>query len=73
MFRLIPTNQFKKDLKKIKKQTDSHFSSISEFLEKLEIDGAVGIPKKYKTHKLTGNYKDNWEAHIKSDLFINLV
>jgi mRNA interferase YafQ len=26
--------------------------------------------KKHLPHKLTGNYKGNWEAHIKPDLLI---
>ncbi len=70
MYRLIPTTQFKKDLKRIKKQSNISFLLISEFLKKLTIEGALGIDKKYKTHKLSGNYKDNWEAHIKPDLLI---
>jgi mRNA interferase YafQ len=40
------------------------------FFDKLEKDGAVGIEIKYRPHKLSGNYKDNWEAHIKADLLI---
>ncbi|MFI5158944.1 MAG: type II toxin-antitoxin system mRNA interferase toxin, RelE/StbE family, partial [Sphingobacteriales bacterium] len=36
----------------------------------LEKDGASGINKKYHPHKLSCNYKDNWEAHIKPDVLI---
>jgi mRNA interferase YafQ len=36
----------------------------------LEKSGAAGIDKKHRPHKLSGNYKDNWEAHIKPDLLI---
>lgn len=25
------------------------------------------LPEKYKAHKLTGNYKECWECHIKPD------
>ncbi|WP_197739831.1 type II toxin-antitoxin system mRNA interferase toxin, RelE/StbE family [Pedobacter sp. BS3] len=32
--------------------------------------GSKGLDRKYKVHKLSGNYKDNWECHIKSDLLI---
>ena len=70
MFKLIPTNQFKKDLKKIKKQSAPNFSSVTDFLEALQAEGAVGIDKKHVPHKLSGNYKGNWEAHIKPDLLI---
>ena len=31
----------------------------------LQIDGT--LPEKYKSHKLSGNYADCWECHIKSD------
>lgn len=70
MFTLIPTNQFKKDLKKVLKRSKNNFSLITEFLEKLTNDGVNGIELKFRPHKLTGNYKDNWEAHIKPDLLI---
>jgi len=36
----------------------------------LEKNGALGIEKKYHPHKLSGNYKDSWEAHIKPDLLV---
>nr|WP_294900616.1 hypothetical protein [uncultured Pedobacter sp.] len=42
MFTLVPTNQFKKDLKKIKKQSGVSFSAISDFLEDLQLKGALG-------------------------------
>jgi len=70
MFTLIPTNQFKKDLKKALKRSKNNLPLISEFLERLSNDGVSAIDLKYKPHKLTGNYKDNWEAHIKPDLLI---
>ncbi|MBK0384041.1 type II toxin-antitoxin system YafQ family toxin [Pedobacter sp. SD-b] len=43
---------------------------ITKFLKNLTIDGVLGIDKRFKAHKLSGNYKDNWEAHIKPDLLI---
>jgi len=70
MFNLIPTNQFKKDLKTVSKRSLKNVPLITEFLEKLQIQGAEGIDRKYRPHKLSGNYKDNWEAHIKPDLLI---
>ena len=45
MYKLIPTNQFKKDLKKIKKQSGINFNLIFDFLKKLENSVAVGIKK----------------------------
>jgi mRNA interferase YafQ len=70
MFTLIPTNQFEKDLKKLKKRSVENAGLIVDFLTKLEKNGAVGIDKKHRPHKLSGNYKDNWEAHIKPDMLI---
>ena len=71
MFKLSSTNKFEKDLKRIKKRSIKDFELIRDFLiENLSVTGAKGLPKKYLVHKLTGNYKDNWECHIKPDLLI---
>ena len=70
MFTLKPTNQFKKDAKKAIKRASQNLDLIEAFLEKLQINGASGIEKKHLAHKLSGNYKGNWEAHIKPDLLI---
>lgn len=70
MFSLIPTLQFKKDVKKAIKRSSKNLGLVSDFLEKLEKDGVNAINKKYYPHKLSGNYKDNWEAHIRPDLLI---
>ena len=69
MYQLIPTTKFKKDLKKIKKNRKD-FESTALVLKTLELNGADGIPEKMNPHKLLGNYKDNWECHIKPDLLI---
>jgi mRNA interferase YafQ len=70
MFILKPTNQFKKDVKTAKKRSIKNGDLITDFLEKLEFDGVAGINKKYRPHKLSGDYNDNWEAYIKPDLLI---
>ena len=70
MFVLKPTNQFKKDVKTAKKRSGKNAELIIDFLEKLEIAGVAGIDKKYRPHKLSGNYNNNWEAHLKPDLLI---
>jgi len=70
MFILKPTNQFDKDIKLMKRRSVKNINLIKDFLFKLEIDGVAGIEKKYRPHKLTGNYNNNWEAHIKPDLLI---
>jgi mRNA interferase YafQ len=69
MYRLIISTKFKKDLKKVSKSpTDKNL--ITNVLKLLMDKGASGIPKSMVVHKLKGNYKGNWECHIKSDLLI---
>lgn len=70
MFTLKPTNQFKKDVKKVIKRSAKNFDFIEDFLDKLKVGGVLAIEKKYHPHKLIGNYAGNWEAHIKPDLLI---
>ena len=71
MYALSFTNKFEKDLKLIKKRSLKDLSLIHDFLKKeLAVKGAAGLPSKFRAHKLSGNYKDNWECHIKGDLLI---
>ena len=70
MYELVQTTKFKKDLKKILKGSKNDFDSTFVILEILESNGVEGIPVKMKAHRLRGNYKDNWECHIKPDLLI---
>ncbi len=69
MYQLMATTKFKKDLKKVKSNSKD-FELTSSVLDILQQKGVVGIFKSIKPHKLTGNYKDNWECHIKPDLLI---
>lgn len=69
MYQLIPTTRFKKDLKKVKKNRKD-FESTALILKTLELNGVDGVPLNMKLHKLLGEYKDNWECHIKTDLLI---
>ena len=71
MYKVDYTNKFLKDLKQIKKRSAKDFSLVTTFIEnELAVNGANELNKKYKAHKLSGNYKDNWECHIKGDLLI---
>lgn len=69
MYRLVFTGKFKKDLKKIKSRK-ADFELVVYVLRTFEKNGIIGISKSMRPHKLSGNYKDNWECHIKSDLLI---
>lgn len=69
MYKINLTTKFKKDLKKIKK-VSADFKLTSDFLKTLKSKGVEGVDIQMKPHKLKGNYKDNWECHIKPDLLI---
>lgn len=69
MYHLEPTTKFKKDLEKIKK-LKNNYNAVVAVLKKLEKGGVSEIPKSMLPHKLKGEYKDNWECHIKPDLLI---
>ena len=63
-YEIIYTNQFKRDLKKAKKQ-NKNLDRLFEVVEKLA-NGEV-LEAKYRDHALTGNYKDSRECHIEPD------
>ena len=69
MYQLIDTTQFRKDLKKIKKNSN-YFLLASKVLRILAKEGVAGIPTTMKPHKLKGKYQNDWECHIKPDLLI---
>ena len=69
MFQLQATTRFKKDLTKIKNNRKD-FELTSSALKILQEKGVSGIVQRMKPHRLTGNYRDNWECHIKPDLLI---
>jgi mRNA interferase YafQ len=69
MYTLSFTGRFERDLKLIKKRSLTDLSLIRDFLKKeLAVKGAACLPSKFRAHKLSGNYKDNWECHVKGDL-----
>jgi len=69
VYQLVPTTQFKKDLKKIKSRP-TDFALVAATLKVLQAKGVDALSYKLKPHRLKGNYADNWECHIKPDLLI---
>jgi mRNA interferase YafQ len=57
-------NSFKKEIKKLKKR-GKNLSKIT-IISSILIEGKK-LPKKYKEHKLKGNYVGYWECHIEPD------
>lgn len=70
MYELVETTQFRKDLKRISKQSKEDLEKTFDVLEILQQLGVKGIPDMMRPHRLKGNYKNNWECHIKPDLLI---
>ncbi|MCF8358776.1 MAG: type II toxin-antitoxin system YafQ family toxin [Prolixibacteraceae bacterium] len=70
MYELIYSTQFKKDLKKLKKQSAKKFSLLFDVVLKLEEGGLSNIPQKNKPHPLAGNYKGYHDIHILPDLVL---
>ena len=64
MYKIFTTNRFEKDLKICKKR-NYNVALLKEVIDILQVNG--NLPAKYKPHKLSGNYSDCWECHIKSD------
>lgn len=64
MYKIKTTNEFEKDCVKMKKRGNdlTKLQLVIKFLA----DGEL-LPKKYRNHKLTGNYKGFQECHIEPD------
>lgn len=67
MYSISFTNQFKKDIKRCQKR-NYDLSLIETVFDLLKEKGE--LPPNYKPHKLSGNYANYWECHIKSDWLI---
>jgi mRNA interferase YafQ len=66
MYELFYTSRFKKDLKRFR----NDFPLSGEFLNLLQEKGRIGLLVKMKVYTLKGEYKDNWECHLKPDLLM---
>ncbi|MDR6969330.1 mRNA interferase YafQ [Flavobacterium arsenatis] len=64
MYILTTTRRFEKSLKLCKKR-NYDLSLLQTVLDLLQNTGK--LPAKYKSHKLSGDFKDCWECHIKPD------
>jgi mRNA interferase YafQ len=64
MFEIHYTSNFKKSFKVISKR-GYNMKLLQQVISFLEDTGT--IPERYKPHKLSGDYSDTWECHIKAD------
>jgi len=67
MLKIKRLNQFKRDIKRIKKRGTA-LTALKELLECLV--NRVSPPAKNRCHKLTGNWVGRYECHLASDLLI---
>lgn len=64
LFTIKSTSQFEKDIKSLKKRS-KNFEKLKIVLEILI--NSSPLPKKYKNHKLKGNFTGRYECHIEPD------
>ena len=67
MLTVYYTNQFKTDLKKVKKDAKDA-ALIMQTIQLLANNEP--LPASYRPHQLTGSYKNCMECHIKPDLLL---
>jgi mRNA interferase YafQ len=64
VYSIKTSNKFEKDFVKCTKR-NYNLNLLNDALKILEVSGK--LPKKYKSHILSGNFDGYWECHIKSD------
>ena len=72
MFKIIEKNIYRKELKSLLKQgkkPQKIFDVITMILNNASqgVEPCLLLPKKYRLHKLIGNYNGLWECHIEPD------
>lgn len=62
MFEIITSTRFLKDLKLLKKRSTKDLFLLQSLIGVLVEKGHLGLDKKHKAHKLSGNYNGYWEC-----------
>jgi len=70
MFEIEITGSFKKDLKTLKKRSNSDFEVLRTFVKTLSQTGFDGVEKKHNPHKLKGKFAKHNECHVMPDLLL---
>jgi mRNA interferase YafQ len=70
MYNFLFSKKFKKDFQRLQKTNLEDVKLTVKILDLLRLGGVKSVPFQMKPHKLKGNYKGNWECHIKPDLLI---
>ena len=69
-YTILITKRFEKDLEICKKR-GLKLSLLYTVIEQLKLNGT--LPKQYRAHKLSGNYANYWECHIKGDWLLRIM
>ena len=64
MYKIIQTNQFKKDLKRVKRQ-GKDLTRLEKVVDMLS--AGKTLPLKYNNHTLKGNFNGIYNCHIEPD------
>ncbi len=62
------TKQFKKDLKKVKRNSKFNIEKLFYIVDILSKNGE--LPPEYLPHQLIGNWKPHWDCHIQPDFIL---
>lgn len=65
MLQIVPTKQFKKDLKRIAKDSKKDLNKLNKIVNILAEQKQ--LPIEYRDHQLKGNLKNYRECHIEPD------
>ncbi len=66
-YKLVYTKKFEKDIKSLKKQN----KDLTELFDVIDVIAkGETLDKKYKDHKLVGNFNDYRECHIENDFLL---
>ena len=61
MLKIVTNNQFKKDLKRVKKR-GKNIDKLETVINNLQ--AGMNLETGYRNHQLTGNWFPYWECHI---------
>ena len=70
MYRILPSNKFLKDAKLLKKRSPKDLKILEEVIDILANHGHSGLKPKHRAHKLSGDYNNYWECHVKPNLLL---
>jgi len=70
MYKILTSNKFLKDAKLLKKRSPKDLMALEEVVDILANFGHIGLKSKHRAHKLSGDYNNYWECHVKPDLLL---